>query len=441
MRIRYVTRSNSIGSSAPRKTATTNSLRSLYRRVPSHAATQGSAPGSVAGDGTSRSGVARRSKALRDSLASRYSHHLRSDVGRLSRDSGDRLRSPKKTSPRTSLQTSLQTGLRTRSQAVQPVATSRVAGDRFGLSSTIRRSTGTLEPGRTVKRRGSRTWRSGHDWGWGFRHYQGTRRHHRHRHHHHHYWLGLGLWCGFGYWGSYYADYWYHHYRYHPYRFLYWWCPDYYYYQVPVFVYPLDSVAVYGDTVVEPADTADTKEEAPTVESIIANHVKLGDFYFREGKYDKAAESYLRALAYAPEDASIHFILADALFGMGDYHYAAFIISKALRLDPEMAKAAADKRDFYRDPKEFAKQLETLRKYINKKPYDSAAHLVMGYNLYFSGEPALAKKAFERVLEVSPDNQAARLFLEAMDTPDPEPGAHKSDRATSKPAETPSNKG
>jgi len=260
--------------------------------------------------------------------------------------------------------------------------------------------------------------------------------------------LGYGRSCGFGYYGSYYSDYWYHHYRYHPYRFMYWWCPDYYYYGVPVFAYPPDSLAGYSETQLEPQDTEEysalpLEREAPTIESIIANHVKLGDFYFRESKYDKAAESYLRALAYAPEDASIHFILADALFGMGDYHYAAFIISKALRLDPEMAKAKADKREFYKDQKEFAAQLDTLRKYISEKPFDSAAHLVLGYNLCFSGQPGLAKEAFARVLEISPDNQAAKLFLGAMDAPkakvgpDEKPDDRPSAKPTSKPAETP----
>ncbi len=261
--------------------------------------------------------------------------------------------------------------------------------------------------------------------------------------------MGYGLWCGFGYYGHHDPDYWYHHYRHHPYRFLYWWCPDYYYYQVPVFSYPLDSVVSYDEVERDPGDeeVAEPGErEAPTVESIIANHVKLGDFYFREGKYDKAAESYLRALTYAPEDASIHFILADALFGMGDYHYAAFIIRKALRLDPEMAKAEADKRNFYKDPKEFDKQLETLRTYIEEKPYDSAAHLVLGYNLRFSGKPDLAKKAFTRVLEISPDDQAAKLFLAAMEKPEEKADAAKkadalpSEKPTSKPAEKPAKK-
>ena len=88
-------------------------------------------------------------------------------------------------------------------------------------------------------------------------------------------------------------------------------------------------------------------------------------------------------------------------------------------------------------------ELETLRKYIEEKPFDSAAHLVLGYNLNFSGKSDLAKKAFTRVLEISPDDQAAKLFLAAMEKPEEKPDAAKkadaapSEEPTSKPEEKP----
>ena len=42
--------------------------------------------------------------------------------------------------------------------------------------------------------------------------------------------------------------------------------------------------------------------------------------------------------------------------------------------------------------------------YLAKQPYDAMAHLVRGYNLRFSGQPAEATKAFERLLEIDPDH-------------------------------------
>ncbi len=149
-------------------------------------------------------------------------------------------------------------------------------------------------------------------------------------------------------------------------------------------------------------------------ELLVERHISLGDFYFKENRFDEAAESYLRALTYAPEDASLHFILADALFASGDYHYAAFILTKAVKIDPEIVLAKADKREFYSDVKLFYEQMGTLRTYIAEHPYDHAANLVLGYNLKFSGYPEGARKAFLKVLEIDEGNATAQAFLDAL---------------------------
>jgi hypothetical protein len=175
-----------------------------------------------------------------------------------------------------------------------------------------------------------------------------------------------------------------------------------------------------GSSLVAAGDDAGAEAEgeaAPAEESVATpaeKHVKLGDFYFRQGRYEEAAESYVRALAYVPDDGALHFVLADALFAQGDYHYAAYMIGKGLGLDPGLAQAEADKREFYDDPKAFDAQLATLRTYLADKPYDAAAHLVLGYNLRFSGQDAEAMASFRRVTEIDPGNAAAKAFLEAI---------------------------
>lgn len=170
-----------------------------------------------------------------------------------------------------------------------------------------------------------------------------------------------------------------------------------------------------GDETISAGDPLTPRAASPS--SLAEHHVALGDFYFREERFQEAAESYLRALAYAPDDAAIHFVLADALFAIGDYHYAAFMIGKGLRLDPELATAEADKREFYENVERFEEHVATLRRYTTDKPYDAAAHLVLGYNLRFSVQPEEAQKVFQRVLEIDPANESAQLFLEALRAP------------------------
>lgn len=156
--------------------------------------------------------------------------------------------------------------------------------------------------------------------------------------------------------------------------------------------------------------------EAPPAskETLAERHVQLADDFFRDGRYQDAVDSYLRALSYLPDDASIHFALSDALFALGDYHYAAFMITKALDLDPELATVVVDKRSFYGDASAFTAQLNTLRRYTNEKPFDAAAYLVLGYNLRFSKDDEGAERAFARVREIDEDNRPAELFLAAI---------------------------
>lgn len=186
-------------------------------------------------------------------------------------------------------------------------------------------------------------------------------------------------------------------------------------------------VIVAGSDVVGSARAGDgtsigapSVEEAPKTEAmtLAQKYVELGDFYFQAKRYDDAAESYAKARNYMPNDASVHLVLADAVFANGDYHYAAFLIAEAVRLEPGIVTAETDKRTFYDDPAEFEKQVEALQSYCAEKPYDAWAQLLLGYNLRFSERPARAIVAFRRVLELDRDNPTARAFLADLEPKD-----------------------
>lgn len=208
----------------------------------------------------------------------------------------------------------------------------------------------------------------------------------------------------------------------------YWWYPSTTY--CPTYLYVPSSV-YYGDDLGDdggddggyyyPVEEA-RAEEVPggasriddtksSPESLAKGYVELGDFYFKSNRFDVAAEAYAKARNHLPDDASVHFVLADAVFANGDYHYAAFLISEAVRLEPGIVTADVDKRDYYGDPKTFDAQLAALQKYCDDKPYDAWAQLVLGYNARFSEQPTRAVAAFRRVLELDRDNPTARAFL------------------------------
>ncbi|MEQ1632445.1 MAG: hypothetical protein ABL997_08740, partial [Planctomycetota bacterium] len=143
-------------------------------------------------------------------------------------------------------------------------------------------------------------------------------------------------------------------------------------------------------------------------------YADFGDYYFKEGRFRDAADAYAKARSLLPGDASLHFVMADAVFALADYHFAAFLIGEALRLEPGLARAETDKRLLYKDPAVFEEQMAALRRYLEAKPYDAMAHLVLGYNLKFSLQEKAAEAAFARVLEIEPSNPSAPLFLEAL---------------------------
>jgi tetratricopeptide (TPR) repeat protein len=204
----------------------------------------------------------------------------------------------------------------------------------------------------------------------------------------------------------------------------YWWypttsyCPTYLTvpssYVVEEELEPIDD----GYSIVDTARSAESSsagarppEAASTPTSLAAQYIALGDFYFKNDRFDAAAEAYAKARTHVPNDASIHFVLADAVFANGDYHYAAFLIAEAIRLDPAMVTADVDKRSFYSDEKLFETQLEALQTHCTKNPYDAWAQLVLGYNLRFSDRPTRSVAAFRRVLELDDGNPTARAFL------------------------------
>lgn len=248
-------------------------------------------------------------------------------------------------------------------------------------------------------------------------------------------WWYPWYWYGSCYWNSCYSGWWWHTYSY-PYcvSSSYWWYPSSTY--CPAYLYVPNTVVVEGEAAVpsdepapaepiaaggrESAQPSEVKSSEVNPESLARKYVELGDYYFKAGRFAEAVEAYSKARSYAPDDASVHFVLADAVFATGDYHFAAFLIAEALRLDPGLASAETDKRLFYGDPKVFDEQMAALDRYLDIKLYDAQAHLVRGYNLRFSDKKEAAIAAFRRVLEIAPENRAAQVFLDALAPKAPE---------------------
>lgn len=157
---------------------------------------------------------------------------------------------------------------------------------------------------------------------------------------------------------------------------------------------------------------------APTPSAMLADrYVSLGDIYFRLGHYDRAVESYERAVTQDSRDPNLHFILSDALFAVGNYHAAAAEILTAISLDPGLVESTADKRDFYGIPDDYNLHIASLESWVKDHSDDADAWLVLGYNQYFRKDYKLARVAFDRARELANPvtRRAAELFLAVVD--------------------------
>ena len=132
-----------------------------------------------------------------------------------------------------------------------------------------------------------------------------------------------------------------------------------------------------------------------SLNSAAERYLELGDDAFREGRYGDAVQFYAKSIELAPDVGVLYLVLSDALFATGDYHYAAYTIRRALKLDPALASSGVDKHTFYSDPQEFDRQLAVLEQYVLDHPTDGDARLVLATNYLFGNRPAEAVDLLE----------------------------------------------
>ncbi|MCP5021055.1 MAG: tetratricopeptide repeat protein [bacterium] len=154
-----------------------------------------------------------------------------------------------------------------------------------------------------------------------------------------------------------------------------------------------ESPIVIEDT--EPAPQAQVAEAVARVPAVVPAinraaeyYLTLGDRAFRSGRYSDAVHHYGKAVEYSPTEGILYLILSDALFATSDYHYGAFVLRKALELDPALVDLTVDKRGFYDRPADLDAQMTRARTFVLQNPDDQDARLMLIANEIFTGNPS-----------------------------------------------------
>ncbi|MDR1858773.1 MAG: tetratricopeptide repeat protein [Treponema sp.] len=129
-------------------------------------------------------------------------------------------------------------------------------------------------------------------------------------------------------------------------------------------------------------------------------HLKQGNYYFHQGDYDRAIESYTEAIKLNPQYAKAYSRCGFAYAHKGDLDRAIADCNHAIRLDPNDGHAYNERGIVYRNKDDYDRAIEDYTKAIRLAPNNA-----MLYNN--RGEAFDAKGDYDRA--IADYNEAIRL--------------------------------
>lgn len=141
----------------------------------------------------------------------------------------------------------------------------------------------------------------------------------------------------------------------------------------------------------------------------VADHVAIGDEFFRSGRFSAALDEYELGIAANPGRATLHVRRAYALTAVDRPSEAATALRRALALDSSLFRSGFRSADLYGDalPDRTA-HLEKVAAAALADSENSDLLLLIGAFLRFNGESERARLFFDRVRDPEP---AAPLIL------------------------------
>jgi len=140
--------------------------------------------------------------------------------------------------------------------------------------------------------------------------------------------------------------------------------------------------------------------------------ITIGDRLFRAGNLKRAAERYEQSLRVDPTTALVHIRLAQVALVRGQYSVAADEFREATAIEPDWITRARDVQALFSEPAEFRGHIAKLESHLLKEPNDRDGWLVLGAELFLSGQTRRAGDIFVRLTDRKPE-PALAAFLEA----------------------------
>jgi tetratricopeptide (TPR) repeat protein len=150
-------------------------------------------------------------------------------------------------------------------------------------------------------------------------------------------------------------------------------------------------------------------------ESEVDVWLRLGDLFFSQGEFEKAADAYRNAVEAEPEAAAPRIALGETLFVLGQIEEAAVHLRKALEIDSTWLESSANRREAHADPSLFDRRFASLIAHLQDHPFDAAGRFVAGYFLWFAGDLEASRAHLSLLREILVEDPVADLVLSRIE--------------------------
>jgi tetratricopeptide (TPR) repeat protein len=136
---------------------------------------------------------------------------------------------------------------------------------------------------------------------------------------------------------------------------------------------------------------------------------------YATGDVAGAETTYRKQIRVDGNNAVAHNNLANALRDQGNYEEAIKEYKEAIRLDPKVMTSYINLGNMYQyslDKKDEA--VKVYQEAISQNPDSADAYVLLGILYESSGDKDSAKKNFQEVLDMQPENQAAKAGMERI---------------------------
>jgi len=170
----------------------------------------------------------------------------------------------------------------------------------------------------------------------------------------------------------------------------------------------------YGQNKASESTTRFTNKLADSYRQEVKYYMDRGNSLMQQRQYYQAANAFGTAALYQPQNGRILLSKARALFCAGEYMSAAYFLSQALELNPQLALVDDNFTQVLPDQKKLQEQMDELDLW-QKRSGQPMLKFLKGYILYYTGDIEQAYQSLTDAGQLLPQVKSVNILLKAVE--------------------------